>query len=262
MNKDNVKRANGHQKTRLAASAGYEGRLIRPFFGYYGGKWRDTLKHYPQPKFDTIIEPFAGSAGYSLRYATYRVRLYEIDPVLVAVWRYLINVKPSEIRSIPDVPEDGSVDDLKVCEEARWLVGFWLNRATTAPRKAPSKWMRDRIRPGSFWGQRVRETIASQVDAIRHWKVFERSYEECPDHSRATWFIDPPYQLAGRHYRFGPDLIDYEELAKWCLSRPGQVIVCENAGANWLPFEPLAEVKTTRAGRKSREVYWTRSKTQ
>jgi hypothetical protein len=33
---------------------------LRPFFGFYGGKWRDALKHYPPPEHDTIIEPFAG----------------------------------------------------------------------------------------------------------------------------------------------------------------------------------------------------------
>jgi 16S rRNA G966 N2-methylase RsmD len=116
--------------------------------------------------------------------------------------------------------------------------------------------MREKIRPGSFWGERVRNTIASQVDAIRHWKIFERSYEDCPSVRKATWFIDPPYQKAGHHYRFGPELIDYGKLAAWCRARPGQVIVCENAGANWLPFRTLADVKTTRVGRKSKEVYW------
>jgi hypothetical protein len=197
-----------------------------------------------------------------VRYAAHNVRLYEIDPVLIAVWKYLIAVKASEIRNIPDIPPNGTVDDLKICQEAKWLVGFWLNRAVTGPRKGPSKWMRDGIRPGSFWGERVRRTIAAQVDLIRHWKIFERSYEDCPSGREATWFIDPPYQKAGQHYKFGADQMDYKKLASWCRSRPGQVIVCENAGADWLPFEKLADVKTTRRGRKSKEVYWAKSSTQ
>ena len=119
--------------------------------------------------------------------------------------------------------------------------------------------MRDRIRPGSFWGERVRETIASQVDAIRHWQIHNCSYVECPVSYKATWFVDPPYQQAGKYYRFGSDLIDFESLAIWCRSRPGQVIVCENAGADWLPFRDLADVKTTRADRRSKEVYWLNS---
>ena len=33
---------------------------LRPFFSYYGGKWRSAVKHYPAPEFDQIVEPFAG----------------------------------------------------------------------------------------------------------------------------------------------------------------------------------------------------------
>lgn len=229
---------------------------LRPFFGYYGGKWRDALKYYPAPEFRTIVEPFAGSAGYALRHPSLNVVLCEIDPILTAVWRYLIRVKPKEILSIPNVDPDGSVDDLNVCQEAKWLVGLWLNRGVASPRKKPSKWMRDGVRPGSFWGSRVRETIASQVESIRHWQVHNRSYADCPVNRRATWFVDPPYEVTGRYYRFGSNLLDYTELADWCKSRKGQVIVCENAGATWLPFKPLADVKTTRSSYRSREVYW------
>jgi hypothetical protein len=232
-------------------------RAIRPFFGYYGGKWRDALKHYPAPEHPVIAEPFAGSAGYALRYPDRKVVLCERDPVLAAVWRYLLCVSPQEILAIPDVPENGSVDDLAVPQEAKWLVGFWLNRATTRPRRTPSRWMRDLIRPGCFWGERVRCTIASQLSAIRHWVLHEGDYAAaCTISESATWFIDPPYQRAGRHYRFGANQIDYEHLAAWCLSRPGQVIVCENQGADWLPFRSLSDVKTTRPGRRSREVVW------
>jgi site-specific DNA-adenine methylase len=232
---------------------------LRPFFGFYGGKWRDALKHYPTPSHDLIIEPFAGSAGYSLRYAARRVVLCEIDPVLAAVWQYLIRVRPEEIRSIPDIKPWQTVDDLNICEEARWLVGFWLNRGASSPRRSPSKWMRDGIRPGSFWGDRVRNTIASQVDHIRHWKIYNCSYEDCPITERATWFIDPPYQMAGQHYRFGSSQLDYESLASWCRQRSGQVIVCENQGATWLPFRTLADVKTTRADFRSIEMIWVES---
>lgn len=229
---------------------------LRPFFSFYGGKWRDTPKYYPPPVHDTIVEPFAGSAGYSLRYPERRVILCEIDPVIAGVWEYLIQVDPDEILAIPDVPDDGSVDDLDIPEEAKWLVGLWLNRGTSRPRKRPSKWMRDRIRPGSFWGERVRNTIASQVESIRHWEIHNCSYQDCPYSDEATWFVDPPYQVAGKHYRFGPEALDFATLAGWCQSRPGQVIVCENDGADWLPFQQLASTKTTRRKSRSKEVYW------
>lgn len=54
---------------------------LSPFFCYYGGKWRAALK-YPKPAFAKVIEPFAGAAGYSLRYPHLDVTLYEIDPVV------------------------------------------------------------------------------------------------------------------------------------------------------------------------------------
>lgn len=229
---------------------------IRPFFSYYGGKWRTALKYYPRPEYDTIVEPFAGSAGYALRYSNLNVILCEIDPIIAEVWRYLIRVRPKEIRSIPDLLPDETVDDLRICQEAKWLVGFWLNRGANGPRKSPSRWMRDGVRPGSFWGNRVRETLASQVNHIRHWKVFNCDYDRFPKPRQATWFVDPPYEQAGQYYKYGSNLLDYNALSVWCKKRRGQVIVCENAGANWLPFFKLGKAKTTRAGQYSKEVFW------
>ena len=86
----------------------------------------------------------------------------------------------------------------------------------------------------------MRDRVASQVDAIKHWRVIEGDYTEAPD-AEATWFIDPPYNnKAGSHYPWGCDKIDYNALGQWCHQRRGQVIACENEGATWLPFRPFA----------------------
>jgi hypothetical protein len=231
---------------------------MRPFFGFYGGKWRDTPKHFPAPRHRRIVELFAGSAGYSVRHFGRDVLLVERDPVIAAVWDYLIRVSPGEVLAIPDVPLDGSVDDLGLGQEAAWLVGFWLNRGASRPRKRPSKWMREGLRPGSFWGDRVRQTIATQVPLIRHWRVFHGSFEDCPVEGPATWFVDPPYQKAGKHYAFGASGVNFDRLGAMCRTLPGQVIACENEGADWLPFSPLGDVKATRAGKRSKEAVWTR----
>jgi hypothetical protein len=37
---------------------------LKPFFNYYGGKWR-VARRYAPPEHDLIIEPFAGAAGYA-----------------------------------------------------------------------------------------------------------------------------------------------------------------------------------------------------
>ncbi len=232
---------------------------LRPFFGFYGGKWRDAVKHFPAPAYASIVEPFAGSAGYALRYSDRKVTLCERDPVLAGLWRYLVRVSAREILAIPDVPPGGTVDDLRICEEARWLVGFWLNRAPSRPRKSPSAWMRSGVRPGSFWGERVRTLVAAQVACIRHWQVIEGSYEALAIAGPATWFVDPPYQEAGKHYVYGAAGLDYAHLGDWCQSRRGQVIVCENVGATWLPFTLRASVKTTRPGLRSVEALWVRA---
>lgn len=229
---------------------------LRPFFSFYGGKWRDTPKNYPAPAHDVIVEPFAGSAGYALRHHTKRVVLCDLDPVLAGVWSYLVRVSSAEILAIPDVPDGGTVADMGLCDEARWLVGFWVNRGASRPRNKPSKWMRDGQSPTSFWGERVRNTIAKQVDQIRHWEVHNVGYERCPVTGPATWFVDPPYQHAGRHYAFSSQQINFDHLGDWCRSRQGQVIVCENDGATWLPFQRVTDTKTTRAGRRSIEAVW------
>lgn len=246
-----------HEHKRAGADNAKDLRCtLRPFFGFYGGKWRDTPKHYPVPTHDTIVEPFAGSAGYSVRYADHRVILGEKDPIIYGVWSYLISASTEEILAIPDLEPDQTVNDLSICQEARWLVGLWLNRAVSRPRTGPSAWMRKGIRPGSFWGERVRQTIAHQVHQIRHWQIFNCSYEDLPFSAKATWFIDPPYQNQGKHYHYGAEGIDFAALGTWCRTRLGQVIVCENDGADWLPFTPLNHVKTARRGSRSPEVVW------
>src|SRR5690606_4564477 len=97
--------------------------------------------------------------------------------------------------------------------------------------------------------------ITSQQHAIRHWIVFEGSYADLPN-APATWFVDPPYNnRAGSLYTFGSGGIDYSHLGAWCREREGQVIVCENDGADWLPFAPFADARAYRTQR-SREVVW------
>lgn len=226
---------------------------LRPFFCYYGGKWR-AAPRYPFPRYGKIVEPFAGAAGYATRYSNLDVTLIERDPVIAALWRFLISAKPSEIERIPLLGHDQTVDDLGgVPVEARWLVGFWLNKGASAPMLSPSTWMKSGTRPNSYWGSVVRSRIASQVDKIKHWKIVEGSYEYALL-DRATWFVDPPYDGAGRHYRFWQ--VDYPKLAQWVRALPGFVIACENDGATWLPFKPFAVIRANpskNGGKRSAE---------
>ena len=202
---------------------------------------------YPRPAHETIIEPFAGSACYSLCYPDRRVLLFDRDPVIVGVWQYLIHATEDEILSLPDVPRGADVREIMPASPAQDLVGFWINQGAATPRFTATKW--------SSWGARMRERIASQLHAIRHWQVHQCSYDEIPNY-RATWFVDPPYQDKGRYYRYGSSQIDYAHLAEWCLSRSGQKIVCENEVATWLPFAPFTIARSQKKGRKSKEVIY------
>jgi hypothetical protein len=227
---------------------------LRPFFSYYGSKWR-LAPRYPKPVHDTIIEPFAGSACYSLTYPDRRVRLFDKSEHIVGTWRYLIGASESEIRALPDIAPETLIDDLPIPQEAKWLIGWWANIAATSPRKRASAWTRREGQSSTnAWGTGVRERIASQLHAIRHWTITQGDYRDAGD-VEATWFIDPPYQgRAGKRYVHGSDAIDYADLGAWCKSRPGQVIVCENVGADWLPFAPWRQTKGARW--QSREAIW------
>jgi hypothetical protein len=228
---------------------------VKLFFTYFGGKWR-IAKHYPLPIHDTIIEPFAGSAGYSLHYPGKKVKLFDVDPTICGVWDYLIKASSSEIFALPI--GFSHLDEINVPQEAKWLIGFWLNKACTQPCKSPGLWMRQGLRPNSFWGEAIRRRIAEQVPLIKHWTIEQKSFDAI-DNEMATWFIDPPYYKSGSFYKYNK--VDYAKLAEWSQNRDGRVIVCEQGGATWLPFESFRVIKTTEGKHgksKGEEVIWTK----
>jgi hypothetical protein len=219
---------------------------LRPFFPYYGGKWRAALT-YPAPRFETVVEPFAGSAGYSVQHHWARVVLVERDPVVASVWRYLLQATPGQLLGLPDV-----VADLEVEPAVAALIGFWLNPGSAYPGTKPSTWSRQW--PSKWtWSRKVRERLADQVAAVRHWTLIEGEWFEGPE-GEATRFVDAPYEVAGNSYRYGPEGVDFDVLATACRTWPGQTIVCENRGAAWLPFEEHAAIKSARG--HSLEVVW------
>lgn len=230
--------------------------ILRPFWRYYGAKWR-AARNYDAPRHRTLVEPFAGAAGYALHYPESDVILVDCYPIVAGIWKWLIEVSEEEVMSIPLVD---SVDDLPewVARPARSLIGFAMNAATAAPRRSVSSGgltLRAAGRKFYGWTKEYRERVATQVQHIRHWRVIEGSYRVAPS-IEATWFIDPPYQLAGRHYVHGSSDIDYADLATYCRERQGQVIVCEQDGATWLPFRSIGNIKSGPRSRMSAEAVW------
>ena len=254
----------------LVVGAGVTIRLD-PFWRFYGGKHR-AARRYPAPLHGRpIIEPFAGAAGYSTSWwePGQRVILVERDPVVAAVWRYLLSASSAEILRLPNVREHVDVDLAGCPQEARWLAGFWLNEGGATPRKACTGWARARGDGGSIdcpsswagWGARARNRIARQVDAVRGtWAIIEGDYTAAPMVD-ATWFIDPPYQTsAGRYYKYAT--VDYAALGAWCDTLPGRVVACDQEGADWRPWTSRiclgATSRANRPNKVSREVVWAR----
>jgi site-specific DNA-adenine methylase len=233
-------------------------KRLMPMFTYYGGKQR-AARHYPAPEHGLIVEPFAGSAGYSLNHADRGVLLIDSDPVIVSTWEFLLSASVDDVLGLPDLEPGQSVMDLDVPQGARWLIGWWLAKGTTHPQLRPSTFMRDHPRGGPYWGTRIRQRIAAQLEHVRHWQVELGSYETSPDVD-ATWFVDPPYYGLRRTYRHGWRGIDYQHLGAWVKGCRGQVIVCEADDADWLPFRPLVTIDGTegrqKVNRARMEVVW------
>jgi len=241
---------------------------MRPFFSWFGSKWNAVDKGlYPSPEYRTLVEPFAGSACYALHFHWLDVRLYDLDPVICGIWDYLISASESEIMSLPLLEPGQRIDEVgPLVQEARWLIGLCINVASTQPKHQMTAWGSEKNfnRNCAVWGAARRWRIASQVDSIRHWRVENCSYSEIPD-LEATWFVDPPYQDKGKWYVHGSSGIDYPHLGGWCAERKGEAIVCEQSGADWLPFRFAGEVFSSQYSEsgersKSSEVVWTTSR--
>lgn len=223
---------------------------LKNFFSYFGAK-RQLAPLYNRPKYNMIIEPFAGSAGYSVHHYNPKVevRLYDAYEPIIQIWNYLIRVSSKEIMSLPLGPFDRtrSVKDENICEEAKLLIAFWVSESRPLP-----SWRIRSYSRGTAWTAVRRSVLSRQVPHIRHWKAEVASYDVL-DNYQATWFIDPPYQKAGDWYP--KNTIDYIHLAKWSQERQGQVIVCEQEPASWLSFDTLTMFRNG-SNRNYRELVW------
>ena len=234
-------------------------KILRPFFSYYGAKWTGA-KHYGAPRREVVIEPFAGSACYSTRWASSRVRLYDVSLDICDLWDFLIHSSESDILDIPDSFEDiGEI--LSLPRGAQLLVRFWVAKGRAEPSNVISpwyfKWRSDHS--CRVWGAAVKRRIVEQKPFIKNWTIDQCSWEKIPLID-AHWHVDPPYNNApGKRYPNSD--VDFELLSDWCRNLPGAVDVCENEGADWLPFSPLYKVVSTRGrrdGHKSKESVWRR----
>lgn len=227
---------------------------------YYGTKKR-LAKYYPTPIYEEIVEPFCGAAQYSLFGDNWKkqVYLYDIYDKVIDCWKYLINATKDDILSLPDFFAGDSLDDHKYLSvEERALIGFCINPGSASPKvtaRAQGNWSLPQAGRPSMWN-RTKLEIAENLYKVKHWKAEVKDYRDINSYDKSAWFIDPPYQHGGIYYRYSSKKINYFDLAEWCKSREGQVIVCENTEATWLDFEPLVELNGQR--HKTTEAIWYR----
>lgn len=200
-------------------------------WSYYGSK-TTIVKHYPKPAHNLIVEPFAGSAKYALEYFENDVLILDKNPEIIDIWKYLQVASEGDIKNLPSLPRGARINrDNFDCAGQFMLMRYLIVQGSFRGNNIVSKW-------GALRFENNKRNVLKHLHKIKHWNILHGSYEDLPN-GVATWFIDPPYFIGGHKYKMSNRHIDYQKLAIWSKQREGQVIVCENHHAEWLPFQPL-----------------------
>lgn len=223
-------------------------------FAYYGAKHK-LAKLYPPPAHPTIVEPFAGSAAYSCHWGQHveQVILVEKNPYVVDLWRRLQRMTAAEV----DAAVAAALASPRTAEPLVTFCGGGSSvRAYSTGR--PNLQVTPRMRKDA---PSVAARVKRTLPYMRHWQIIHADYLDAPNIT-ATWYVDPPYQpvetRAGMVYADHALAIDYPQLATWCQQRQGQVIVCEQHPARWLPFTPLADQVNAAGSAIRTETMWHR----
>lgn len=219
-------------------------------WSYYGAKTK-LVHHYPTPKEDLIIEPFAGSARYALKYWERDVLLVDKYDIVVKLWKWLQQCSPNDILKLPSLKKGQNIKEMGFDENELLLMSFYAAGGVERPHMKVTKF-------GEQNSKSFQKKIASNLYKIKHWKIVQGSFEDIPN-QKATWYVDPPYQFGGHKYKESNRKIDFEKLGKWCESREGQVIVCENTKADWMDFKPMVQFNGLR--KTTIEAIWSNQPT-
>ena len=222
-------------------------------FSYYGSKSK-IVDYYPPPKHKRIIEPFAGSARYSLKYWQNDVLLLDKYDVIIKLWQWLQKCEPNDILKLPKLKQGQDIREYNLTDEETILLGFCAGLGGATPQYKVSKFA-----DFDNGNNKTYKRIADNLHKIKHWEIKQGCYTDL-ENIEATWFVDPPYQFGGEYYKESTKNIDFTELSEWCKSRNGQVIVCENTKADWLDFLPVVNNKGTRTT-KTLEAIWSNQRT-
>lgn len=203
-------------------------------WSYLGSKGR-IIDYYPEPIYNTIIEPFAGTARYALKYFDRNIWINDKSQVITGIWRYIKGASKKDIQQLPELKKAGqSLKNYKYLSDVeRHLLGFAVQLGKTRPGSKMSSWA---AKHNSIC--RLKQNVLQNLHKVRHWQITNLNYDELPNR-KVTWFVDAPYQVGGREY---PEhKINYDDLRRWIYGRRGQMIACENANGDWLYTRPLVQ---------------------
>lgn len=222
-----------------------------PLFKWFGSKWQGA-KYYPAPHGGKIIEPFAGGAGYSLRYNCSSVKIAELDPHISELWAWLICEATEEsVMEIPvDIPVGLDIRFIPMSSGQKLLLKNWQRTNNVGNCWTISPWGN---MPGQ-WTESTRRRVSKDIGCVKGWESSQDGFalleSALRDDPQITWFIDPPY-LFNYRYRMKEEF-DYDRLSSAVAQLKGQVIVCEaicpktNQVPDYLEFEFFRKSVTSR----------------
>ena len=135
-------------------------------FSYYGAK-SEIVDYYPPPKHSKIIEPFAGSARYALKYFDREVLLVDKYEVIVELWKWLQQCSTNDIMKLPNITKDIDIRTLGLSKNEKNLIGYCIGRGQTYPLNFAgdfNDWETDKKR------------IAGNLHKIKHWEIKQGCY--------------------------------------------------------------------------------------
>src|SRR5262249_55726044 len=153
---------------------------------FYGGK-RRLARFYPPPQHRVVVEPFAGSASYSVTHlvpvkgvrAIDRAILIEKDSRVCELWERLLAMDVSKLLEQP-IPKAGDRTS-----------DFLYMTSACSNRIARTTEMTVTTRMPVVLKRMFRQMAAVLPHVKDRVEIIQGDYTEAPD-IEATWFIDPP----------------------------------------------------------------------